>query len=95
MNLEHNIEKTPKDVSKEFISMDPFEFSDFLKTLKSEPNLIINMSWVSYEKALALKAFLEKRIPGQTREGSIKATKEQYDEAQNVFASRVKWIEAK
>ena len=87
-----SVEETPKDVSKEFISMNPFEFSKFLRALNHEPLLSIDISWKSYENALAVKSFLEKKVSGQERKAIIKATEEQYNEAQNVFASGVKWI---
>lgn len=91
----NNIEKPPKDVSNEFLSMEAFEFSKFLTTLRNEPLLVIDINWKNRFNAFAVKAFLEKRVPNQKREATIRATKEQHDEAPNVFASGVKWIEIK
>ena len=91
---ESKIEKepTPRDISSEFLSMDPFEFEDFLQTLKNEPSLSITIDWVDWDAATRLKAFKENRYGwDQKRSATIRATEEQHEQALNAFASGVKW----
>lgn len=98
-----SIEKDPglKDVSGEFLTMSPNEFSDYLKELKDEPELKIEIDWAGESKAKRLKAFLEdpnrprgERGYTQKRTAAIRVTKEQYMQTLNVFASGVKFIKA-
>ncbi|MDD3498439.1 MAG: hypothetical protein PHH24_02960 [Candidatus Moranbacteria bacterium] len=86
-------EPIPKDISAEFLSMDTFEFSDFLRTLRKEPALSITIDWADVPTARRLKAFLEdfRTLGKQKRSATIKATQEQHDQEMNVFASGVKW----
>ncbi|MBI2552691.1 hypothetical protein HYW17_05325 [Candidatus Uhrbacteria bacterium] len=85
--IEH--EPVPKDISSEFLSMDTFEFMDFLRTQRNEPSLSITIDWVDVPTARRLKAFLESGR-GQKRSATIRATNEQYNQELNVFASGVK-----
>ena len=85
--IEH--EPSPKDISSEFLSMDTFEFMDFLRTQKKEPSLSITIDWKDVPTARRLKAFLESGR-GQKRSATIRATDEQYNQELNVFASGVK-----
>lgn len=82
----------PRDVSAEFAQMSSTDFFDFLRTLENEPNLSIVADWEDEWRARLLKAFVEAPSPGQKREASIRATKEERDREKNVFASGVKWI---
>ena len=88
-------EPTPRDISQEFLDMDTIGFIIFLDTLRDEPALSIVIDWPGPDKAKRLKAFLEdgralKR--GQKRTATIRCTEKQRDwEAENVFASGVKW----
>lgn len=93
LNLKIEKESVPKDISEEFLSMDPFEFMDFLRTLRNEPALSITIDWEDIYTARRLKAFLEdfQALGKQKRTATIKATEEQYQEEPNVFASGVKW----
>lgn len=86
-------EPLPRDISQEFLSMDVWKFSDFLRTLRQEPALSITIDWVDEGTAKRLKAFLEdyRALGKQKRTATIRATEEQYNQGQNVFASRVKW----
>ncbi|MBI4086295.1 MAG: hypothetical protein HY433_03615 [Candidatus Liptonbacteria bacterium] len=85
----------PKDISREFSDMDVFGFIEFLHTQRREPALSIEVDWKNPDNAKRLKAFLESKSTGQKRFAAIRATKEQYNQAFNVFASGVKWIEVK
>ena len=85
--IEH--EPAPKDISAEFLSMDTFEFMDFIRTQKNEPSLSITIDWKDVPTARRLKAFLESGR-GQKRSATIRATDEQYNQELNVFASGVK-----
>jgi hypothetical protein len=89
--IEH--EPAPKDVSAEFLSMNTFDFLDFLRTLRKEPSLSITIDWVDVPTARRLKAFLEdfSALGKQKRSATIRATQEQHDQEMNVFASAVKW----
>ncbi len=86
-------EPTPRDVSKEFLTMDMVDFYAFLRTLRYEPALSIVVDWQGVDKARALKAFLEQKPDKQIRTAAIRATKEQKMQELNVFGSGVKWIE--
>lgn len=88
-------EPAPKDISQEFLSLDVFDFKDFLRTQKDELALSINIDWIDIPTARRLKAFLEdsKALGRQKRLATIRATKEQYQQELNVFASGVKWIQ--
>ncbi len=84
-------EPTPKDISSEFINMDPVEFRAFLREDRKEPALSITIDWVDIHTARRLKAFLEGAKDGQERTATIRATEEQYKQELNVFTSGVKW----
>lgn len=86
-------EPVPKDVSAEFLSMNRFDFEDFLRTLRKEPALSITIDWVDVLTARRLKAFLEDFSVSdkQKRSATIRATQEQHDQEINVFVSGVKW----
>ena len=84
-------ERIPKDVSAEFLRMDPHEFYDFLKTQRQEPLLSIKIDWIDGATTIRLKAFLDDFYPGQKRRATIRATRAQYESSPNVFASGVKW----
>lgn len=79
-----------KDISSEFLGMDAFAFSNFLRTAKNEPSLSITIDWKDVPTARRLKAFLESGR-GQKRSATIRATEEQWEQELNVFASGVKW----
>jgi len=89
--IEH--ESVPKDISTEFLSMNTFDFADFLRTLRKEQALSITIDWIDVSTARRLKAFLEdfSALGKQKRSATIRATEEQYKQALNVFASGVKW----
>lgn len=94
METREQHEIPPKDISQEFLTMDTFEFSDFVRTLRNEPSLSIMIDWKDVPTARRLKAFLEDmraRERGQKRVATIRATEEQYEQELNVFASGVKW----
>lgn len=84
-------ESHSRDVSQEFLSMEPTEFFDFLDTMGDESALSITVDWQSADHAKLLKAFLESRESGQRRSATIRATEDEYGQALNVFASGVKW----
>lgn len=91
LKIEH--EPAPKDVSNEFLSMDTFDFLDYLRTLRKEPSLSITIDWVDVPTARRLKAFLEDPsvLGKQKRSATIRATQEQHDQEMNVFSSGVRW----
>lgn len=86
-------EPIPKDISTEFLSMNVFEFLDFLRTQRKEPSLSITIDWKDVSSARRLKAFIEdfSALGKQKRSATIRATEEQYKQELNVFASGVKW----
>ena len=84
------------DLSEEFCALKSWELSERLSELKNAREICVTINWVSKETAWKLKGFLEMKKPeGQTRRAAIRATKAQMDEAPNVFASGVEWIEVK
>ena len=87
------LEILPKDISQEFLNMETIDFLDFLRTQRSEPELSIIIDWQDVATARLLKAFLDdpRKPSKQKRAATIRATKEQHDQEQNVFASGVKW----
>lgn len=93
VNIEKQNEQMPKDISAEFLGKDVFGFMDFLRTQRNEPALYIIIDWVDVPTARRLKAFLEDfhALGKQKRSATIRATKEQYEQELNVFASGVKW----
>jgi hypothetical protein len=93
LNQKTEQEPAPKDISAEFLSMDTFEFMDFLHTQRKEPSLSITIDWKDVSTARRLKAFLEdfNALGKQKRSVTIRATEEQYKQELNVFASGVKW----
>lgn len=84
-----------QDVSAQFLSMDPFAFTDFLRRMRGKPSLSITIDWIDVATARRLKAFLEdfSALGKQARTAAIRATKAQHDQELNVFASGVEWIE--
>jgi len=96
MTLEKK-EIIPKDISQKFLGMSASDFDQFLRTLKNEPALSIEIDWVDKWTVRRLKAFLEdpRKPANQIRTAAIRATREQYMQELNVFASGVKWIEVK
>ena len=88
-NSEIEHEPAPKDISAEFLSMDTFEFMDFLRTQRKEPSLSVTIDWKDVPTARRLKSFLEGGNE-QERSATIRATDEQYNQEMNVFASGVK-----
>lgn len=84
-------ESVTKDISQDFLNMGVFDFLDYLRTLKKEPELSIIIDWKGKDTARRLKAFLESKPQGQKRSATIRATQEQHDQELNVFASGVKW----
>jgi hypothetical protein len=92
-NQKIELEPTPRDISTEFLSMNTFEFLDFLRTLRKEPALSIKIDWKDEPTARRLKAFLEdfSALDKQKRFATIRATQEQHNQEMNVFASGVKW----
>ena len=91
--LNSNIENetTPKDISSEFSSMDTEDFFVFLRSQRNEPALSITIDWVDVWAARRLKAFVDEYTETQKRSATIRATKEQFNEDVNAFASGVKW----
>lgn len=97
MTIEKN-EIQPLDISQEFLNMSPDDFYSYLRQLRNEPILVIEIDWVDKYTARRLKAFIEDSDAlrrKQKRIASIRATKEQFMEDPNAFASGVKWIEVK
>lgn len=88
-----NREQAPKDISAEFLKMEILDFMDFLRSQRNEPALSIVIDWVDVPTARRLKAFLDDShaLGKQKRSATIRATKEQYEQELNVFASGVKW----
>jgi len=85
----------PKDISEQFLTMPAMQFLDYLTTLRDEPEVKIEIDWAGENRAIRLKAFLEHpdRFKfKQKRTAAIRATKDQYMQALNVFASGVKLI---
>jgi len=91
--IKSTIENKPmlKDISSEFITMDPVEFRAFLRKNRKEPALSIAIDWIDIHTARKLKAFLESAKDGQERTATIRATEEQHKQEPNVFESGVKW----
>ena len=95
---DHKIEQepAPRDISSEFLNMTVFDFVEFLRKHRDEPSISITVDWTDSVRAKRLKAFLDDfssttRGNGQKRSATIRATKEQHDHEQNIFASGVKW----
>ena len=87
---------SPRNISEQFLSLDARDFGQFLRTVRNEPSLYVEIDWKDIWTARRLKAFLEMTKPnGQLRSAAIRATKEQRDLEHNVFGSGVKWIEVK
>jgi len=98
--LGNSPEEIPKllDVSKEFLELDTWEFSDYLRTVRKVPELqlSIDLSAVTDKTefigtARRLKAFLESKAAGQKRTAKIIATEGQRDWEPNVFSSGVEF----
>jgi len=85
-------EPVPRDISQEFLTMDIYDFHNFLRSLRNEPALKIEVDWLGIPGARRLKAFLEQKPSGQKREAAIRATQAEHDQELNVFNSDVKWI---
>ena len=76
--------------------MDMFEFDTFLRTLKNEPSISINIPFKDYNNSLRLKAFIEKIVvlsdgAKQKRIATIRGTVENKAEIPNITASGVKF----
>ena len=86
-------ESLPLDVTNEFLNLDIFEFSSFLRTVRKEPSLSIKVDWKDANTGRRLKAFVEdmNALGKQKRIVTIRATEEQKKEEPNVFASGIKW----
>ena len=87
--IEH--EPAPRDISHEFLTMDAFDFFDFLRSVRNESHLSITIDWVDVATARRLKAFIESSNDRQKRSATIRATDEQHSEEPNAFESGVKW----
>lgn len=87
------------DLSELFISMEPTEFSDHLRTFrKLAVNLMISVPWKGdYFLGMKLKAFIDGRTGDQKRTAIIRGTAEEREESlklqhmPNVLNSGVKW----
>ncbi len=89
-------ERVPKDISAEFATMSVADFAEYLQTLDHEPALEIKVDWKDKYMARRLKAFLEDFHAlelKQKRTATIRATRAQYMQELNVFASGVQWEE--
>lgn len=91
-----------RDISQELTSIvsdarpyTEIRLLEFIDSLDDEPALSVTVNWISGNWARFLKAFIEHPASGQTRTAAIRATRKQMEQAQNVFASGVKWIEIK
>lgn len=84
-------EPAPRNISHEFLTMDAFDFFDFLRSVRNEPHLSITIDWVDVATARRLKAFIESSNDRQKRSATIRATDEQHGEEPNAFESGVKW----
>ena len=89
----------PLDISEQFITMSIVDFLEFVRTVRNEPHLAINvdLSQISdkfkfQSQARRLKAFLDSSSGEQKRDASIKCSKEQVSWEPNVFSSGVKKI---
>jgi hypothetical protein len=95
----------PKDISSDIIKIidDPeegvvprtFLIDDYLRGLRREPSLTLTMDWRGLAWARWTKAFLENGdalMRGQKRTATIRCTEQEKNEAANIFASGVKWI---
>ena len=96
MNDFAELESKATDVSAEFVSMNPFEFHDFLHEKRKEPSLKIHYELKGEPREeglmLRLKAFLESGSKyQQKRFATVAATEEEYNKHGNAFASGVKW----
>ncbi len=90
-----SIELPPRDISQQFLTMSAREFLEFLRQIKTEPALHIEIDWKDVPTARRLKAFLEDFSAlerNQKRTAVIRATISQMKEEANVFASGVTWI---
>lgn len=99
MESASSLEHPPKDISKEFSDMKLFDFLDFVRTLRREPQLHITADLSTLDRdqyigqARRLKGFLEGRPDGQNCSATIRGAKEQRYWESNVTASGVKWEE--
>lgn len=67
----------------------------YIRSLKNEPSLSLIMDWRGLQFARWAKEFVGDTgasVRGQKRIASIRCTEDQKNEAANVFASGVKWI---
>ena len=94
-------EKIGKDITAEFMSLDPVDFVDFLRGLRSEVSLIIKLDLTGIndqEQFIWLvrraKVFMEKP-KNQERKASVRCTRTQMDWDDNAFQSGVVWEEVK
>ncbi len=95
----------PKDISSDIIKIidapeedvvpRTFIIADYLRDLRREPALTLTMDWHGLAWARWAKAFLENGdalMRGQERTATIRCTEQERNEAANIFASGVKWI---
>ncbi|HNZ86287.1 MAG TPA: hypothetical protein PLD95_01180 [bacterium] len=92
-NLENKIENQPRDITREFETMDTVEFIGFLRSMRGEPSLSITTDWKGVRTPRSLKAFVDSAPPNQKRYATVNATREQYEQDVNAFESGVKWKE--
>lgn len=82
----------PKDISKEFLTLEGDDFRRFLRGHRKEPWLDITVDWKDVWQVRRLKAFVDSYDEGQRRTATVRATEEQYREDVNAFQSGVKWV---
>lgn len=91
-------EEPSADISEEFMRMDAFDFLDYLRSRRNDPQLKISVDFTGLAdedqfiaQARRIKAFLD-MAKGQKRQASIRCTEEQKMWEPNVFSSAVEWI---
>lgn len=98
---ENKDEPEPKDISEAVLEIfngnnkyKNAEIREYLRSLRSEPELKITMPYIDLNHAKQAKAFLEDALgKNQRRSAAIRATKSQMQEAANIFNSGVEQIE--
>ncbi len=98
------VQPEPRDISSEIMAIleedsdyKIYDIGKFLETVKAEPALSLSLKYKDLSTAQWVKSFVENpeaKSKGQKRTAAIIATADQMNEAGNIFASGVKWIDA-